>query len=328
MKFKSLKWFFVGILLQAGVAIAAAPESVGAKIENFGLNPGYLGMYLYTPENMPDNAPLVLSLHGSNMTAAEQAEITHWAKLADAWKFYVVHVEALEGACNYSNPMLTTCFNSEDPNHYKRGMGEAESIKEMVDYVKDNFSVDDRKVYITGFSSGGMMSLAVAAAYPEVFASVGIISGGPFYGDKGEPSFFSRTSAEDWKARFKESCPDYKGEYPTFIYSAGSMDMMLPPSYARNLMTQLKAIHDIDGNADSSERLGSYIKVNSYNKNGKTAIKHYTIRNLGHAIPVDPGEGEAQGGSVPSSFMPMMKLAKDVNLYFPYHIAKFWGLDK
>ena len=326
MKIRSI-CLFIGIILQASVAIAGSPESVGSKIENFGLNPGYLGMYLYAPENMPENAPLVLSLHGSNMTAAGQAEITHWAKLADVWKFYVVHVEALEGACNYDNPMLTTCFNSFDSNHYKRGMGEAASIIDMVNYVKNNYSIDNRKVYITGFSSGGLMSMAMIAAYPEVFASAGIISGGPFFGDKGEPSFFARTSADDWKARFKESNPEYNGEYPPVLMFNGGMDMMLPRSYAKNLLTQLKAIHGIDGDADTTEKEGWTKTISSYNKNGKTVIKHYYIRNVGHAIPVDPGTGEDQGGSIPSDFMNRM-LAKDADLYLPYHMAKFWGLDK
>ena len=33
-------------------------------VDDFGDNPGDINMYKYVPEDMPDNAPLVVSLHG------------------------------------------------------------------------------------------------------------------------------------------------------------------------------------------------------------------------------------------------------------------------
>ena len=57
-----------------------------------------------------------------------------------------------------------------------------ESISRLLEYAKDNYPVDTRRVYAIGYSFGGFMSSRNALAHPEVFAGVGM-GGMLFAGD-------------------------------------------------------------------------------------------------------------------------------------------------
>jgi poly(3-hydroxybutyrate) depolymerase len=44
----------------------------------------------------------------------------------------------------------------------------------------DKWSVDPRRVYLVGSSSGGFMTSILGATYPDLFAAIAIICGGPY----------------------------------------------------------------------------------------------------------------------------------------------------
>ena len=62
----------------------------------------------------------------------------------------------------------------------KRGRGEVESIRQMIEKMVADYHVDRRRIYATGLSSGGSMTLVMLATLPDVFAGGGDVGGVPF----------------------------------------------------------------------------------------------------------------------------------------------------
>ena len=110
-------------------------------------------------------------LHGCTQNSDDFAAGTGMNELAKAQGFYVLYPEQSANA----NPQR--CWNWFKHNHQSRGRGEAALLASMTLAVIQQHGIDSRRVYIAGLSAGGAMAAIVAAAYPEIFAAVGVHSG-------------------------------------------------------------------------------------------------------------------------------------------------------
>ena len=127
---------------------------------------------LYSPPGaVGKSLPLVLMLHGCTQNPDDFAAGTGMNELAKAKGFYVLYPEQ----STHANPQR--CWNWFKHNHQARGRGEAALLASMTLEVIKQHGIDPRRVYIAGLSAGGAMAAIVAAAYPEIYAAVGVHSG-------------------------------------------------------------------------------------------------------------------------------------------------------
>ena len=127
---------------------------------------------LYLPHGATGQArPLVVMLHGCTQTPDDFATGTGMNALADTHGFCVLYPEQPQDA----NP--SKCWNWFKHNHQSRERGETALIADMTQAVVREQGLDAGRVYIAGLSAGGAMAGLVAAAYPEIFAAVGVHSG-------------------------------------------------------------------------------------------------------------------------------------------------------
>ena len=110
-------------------------------------------------------------LHGCTQNPDDFAAGTGMNELANEQGFCVLYPAQAQDA----NP--SRCWNWFKHNHQGRDRGEAAVIATMTQAVMQQCSVDPARVYIAGLSAGGAMASLVAAAYPEIFAAVGVHSG-------------------------------------------------------------------------------------------------------------------------------------------------------
>ena len=127
---------------------------------------------LYTPPGAAGRRlPLVVMLHGCTQNPDDFAAGTGMNALAAEQGFCVLYPAQSQDA------NAQRCWNWFKHNHQTRGNGEAALIASMTQAVVAAQGLDARRVYIAGLSAGGAMAALVAAAYPEVYAAVGVHSG-------------------------------------------------------------------------------------------------------------------------------------------------------
>ncbi|QAU32715.1 PHB depolymerase family esterase [Janthinobacterium sp. 17J80-10] len=308
-------------IFAAGVSILALSASsafAATEVTGFGSNPGALKMFKHVPSAMPANAPLVVALHGCTQTAAAY-EASGWTALANTHKFYVVYPE--QQSANNQNK----CFNWFEAGDIARGQGESLSVKQMVDKMAADYSIDPSRVFVTGLSAGAYMVNVLAATYPDVFAGAAPIAGGPYKCATSMTAAFSCMSPgtdktpADWGTLARSGYSGYNGRKPKVSIWQGTSDTTVKPMNMDETMQQWTNYHGIDQTADVSDTVAGFPHKVYKDASGNAIVETYSITNMAHGTPVDPGTGAGQCGTAGAYIL-------DVNICSSYYIGKFWGI--
>lgn len=116
---------------------------------------------------------LVVMLHGCTQTPEDFAVGTGMNQVAEAHGLLV----AYPGQTNAHN--AASCWNWFDPLHQKRGGGEPEILAGIARDLAAEYGLSHDTVFVAGLSAGGAMAAVLGAAYPDLFAAVGVHSGLP-----------------------------------------------------------------------------------------------------------------------------------------------------
>ena len=308
------------ILLAAIRLIAQGPITA---VSGFGTNPGQLNMYTYVPSGITGSAPLVIAMHGCTQNAITYSNQTGWNKLADLHKFYVVYPEQVSSN-NSSN-----CFNWFDTTDINKGVGEALSVKQMVDYMKSHYSISSSQVYVTGLSAGAGMTVVMLASYPEVFSRGAVMAGLPYKAATSSLNAYTamnggvtKTPAQ-WGALVKAQNPGFTS-FPQVAIFHGSSDVTVNPANATELIKQWTYLNHADQTVDStfnSFQGNSSVQQTIYNDStGKPAVIYYKITGMPHGIAVDTGKCPRQGGATGTYAL------KETNFHSTYWAADFFNI--
>jgi poly(hydroxyalkanoate) depolymerase family esterase len=290
------------------------------NVASFGTNPGALKMYRYVPSPEPTGpAPLVLAFHACSQDATTYRK-SGWEELADRYGFYLVYPEQ-----QTANNALR-CFNwageYSDPTNLRRGEGENQSIKEMVDQMKADFDIDDARVFAVGHSGGGAQVALMLSVWPELFAGGGIMAGVPF----NCTTEFARVSScltpgvdrtpAQWGDLVRAANPGYAGSYPRLSIWHGSADGLVTPNNLREILEQFADAHGIDTTADSEETIGTATHKEYNDARGRTQIETYLLEGASHGTFVDPDMGCGMRASY----------IIDVDMCAARYMAEFFGI--
>ncbi|PXX66702.1 poly(hydroxyalkanoate) depolymerase family esterase [Nocardia tenerifensis] len=206
--------------LCAQILLTATPSAHATPVVErvFSNAVGARDYYLHVPPGDPTGKPLMVYLHGCTDPQRQLAD-TGFAltRLADELGFVLAY-PIQTGAANER-----FCWNWFDPANQPRGQGESSIIADLTTALIDEFGLDRARVYVGGYSAGGAMSTVLAAAYPDLYAAIAPMAGGPYQLDpqifRADLSGASIVSAMGARARpvpgfFLQDLADQTSLYP------------------------------------------------------------------------------------------------------------------
>jgi len=116
-------------------------------------------IFVHAPANLAQNRPLVISMHGLNQDINYQKGQAKWELVADTARFVVVYPAGEN--------------NSWDIG----GTKDTDFISAIIESMVTRYGIDRNRVYVSGFSMGGMMSYNAANKIANKIAAIGPVSG-------------------------------------------------------------------------------------------------------------------------------------------------------
>lgn len=125
----------------------------------------------YVPSTYDDNrpVPLVLNFHGSRSNPFAQMAYSDFKRLADEEGFIVAFPFG-----EYGKEHGLHSWNADkDPV----GVDDVQFTKDVVADLEKRFSIDPKRIYVTGFSGGARMASRLACELDETVAAVAPVAG-------------------------------------------------------------------------------------------------------------------------------------------------------
>jgi acetylxylan esterase len=158
MRFLTAITTVLSVAAAATTSIAKRAVTPGtlSQVTNFGTAPTKAGFFIYVPKKLAAKPGVVVAVHYCTGTAQAYYTGSPYAKLAEQYGFIVIYP---------SSPNSGTCWDvSSKATLTHNGGGDSGTIANMVKWTISEYKVDASKVFVTGSSSGAMMTVS----YPHV----------------------------------------------------------------------------------------------------------------------------------------------------------------
>ncbi len=216
--------------------------------------------------------PVVLALHGAGGNGAGYETYAGWQQLSEDERIIVVYPDGVDGQWNDGRPGAL--------------YDDASFLAGIVESLDDILTIDRSKVYATGYSMGGMMSLRLACLLPEYFAGAASIA-------STMPQYIA---------------PDCDGTVPKpVIFLVGTNDFVIPWMGVRNAYMDAGSSASYWSEHNGCQFIGPQealpdmdvsdgtrvIRQNFTNCEDGASVSFYGIFGGGHTVP---------GGAFPGAF--------------------------
>lgn len=131
---------------------------------------------IYNPAPDHKNLPVVIALHGGGGNATQM--IKRFQDQAQQHKFLLVAPQGV-GPSDQKG-----VWNSEGccGEAMQQQINDIEFIKQLIAELQQHYSIDKTRIYVTGFSNGGMLTYQLANRLSQQLAAVAVVSGAMFEG--------------------------------------------------------------------------------------------------------------------------------------------------
>ena len=262
-----------------------APEGARFTTQTFANEAGSRAYKLYVPSTLRDGqqpAPLVVMLHGCTQSPDDFAAGTKMNALAEERGFLVAYPAQPPSA----NPQK--CWNWFNPGDQQRGRGEPALIAGITRQVMRDHAVDPARVYVAGLSAGGAAAAIMGAAYPDLYAAVGVHSGLACGAASDVPSAFAAMAGSGAAAPRRSTAGEPARVVPTIVFHA-DRDTTVHPSNGDQVVAQAGAASN--GGLRTTVERGQVPGGRAYSRTlhadaaggGPALLEQWVVHGGGHA---------------------------------------------
>ncbi len=303
-----------GCVFEVDARKPAAPDTgIGAFISGTHTHASLTRRFkLYIPPgHVGRSLPLVVMLHGCTQDPDDFAAGTAMNERACEQGFFVLYPEQSQDA----NP--SRCWNWFKHNHQQRGRGEPALLASMTQTVMKEYGMDARRVYVAGLSAGGAMAAIVAAAYPDLFAAVGVHSGLPSgaANNVAEALMVMKSGNVGFVVPAKVGHPGAAAKaplqpqilVPTIVFH-GDQDQTVHP---RNGEQVIAAAQGGAGSTRVEQGVSAqgrrYTRSTRHGDKGQAVTEHWLVHGAGHAWSGGHATGSYTDASGPDATLEMLR---------------------
>ena len=151
MRFLSILTSFLSVASAATIGKRAVTPGTLSQVTSYE-NPANVGFYIYVPKKLASKPGVIVAIHYCTGTAQAYYNGSPYKTLAEQYGFIVIYP---------SSPHSGTCWDvSSKKTLTHNGGGDSNSIANMVKWTLQQYNADSTKVFVTGSSSGAMMTVS------------------------------------------------------------------------------------------------------------------------------------------------------------------------
>lgn len=231
--------------------------------------PSYVKMYIYVPDKLANNPPIVVSVHACQSSVTGQMDNNKKIKAAaDKNGFIMIFPD---------NPGRNCWDVGSKKALTHDGGGDPHAVAQMVRYALKKYNGDSTRVYVLGGSSGGMMTQALLGVYPEIFTAGAPRAGVPCgcwaenY-DEGQQWSGScangsvNKTAQQWGDLVRAINPNYKGHRPRVQIFHGESDQTISFKNFNESIEEWTNVLGLNTEPDSTAKISPPAAGYTYNQ--------------------------------------------------------------
>lgn len=286
------------VAMVAAIVLPAGPASAAtlSEVTGFGANPTGIRMHLYVPDRLAAKPGLLLAVHYCTGSGPAFYNGTEFKSLADQYGFIVVYPSTVRSG---------NCWDVSTSSALSRsGNSDPVGLVSMVRYVQQRYGTDVDRTFVTGASSGGMMTNVLLGDYPDVFSAGAAFMGVPFgcfaagAGDPANPAnqagWNSTCSSGQliktpaaWGDLVRGAYPGYTGKRPRMQVFHGATDSTLAyPNFGEQIKqwTNVHGVSQTPVQTDSPQ--SGWTRTRYGNNTAQAPVEGISVANAGHSLPL------------------------------------------
>ncbi|MFJ2006044.1 extracellular catalytic domain type 1 short-chain-length polyhydroxyalkanoate depolymerase [Streptomyces chartreusis] len=267
-------------------AADAVPAATLTEVTDFGTNPSSLRMYVYVPENVAAKPAILVAVHWCTGSGPDMYNGTEYDTLADQYGFVVLYPSVTRSS---------KCFDVSSPQALRRdGGSDPVGIRSMVDWATRTYDADTGRVFVTGISSGAMMTNVLLGDYPDVFAAGAAFAGVPFgcfattdgseWNSACAQGTVTRT-AQQWGDTARAAYPGYTGPRPRMQLWHGTEDDVLRyPNFGEMIKqwTNVQGVGQTPAATDSPQ--SGWTRTRYGGTGDRAPVEAISLQGVGHNL--------------------------------------------